>query len=60
MKHITLSKYRPHSLVAKYQKGVTMIEYALLASLIAVVAILVITGVGTKINAIWTNINTAI
>lgn len=38
-------------LAAKPQKGVSMIEYALLAALIAVVAIVAITQVGTKVNA---------
>ena len=60
MKHIALSKYRLHSLVAKYQKGVTMIEYALIAALIAVVAIATITALGGKINSIWSNISNAI
>ncbi len=60
MKHIALSKYRLHSLVAKYQKGVTMIEYALIAALIAVVAIATITALGGKINTIWSNISNAI
>lgn len=36
---------------SKPQEGVSMIEYALLAALIAVVAILAITQVGTKVNA---------
>ncbi len=60
MKHIALSKYRLHSLVAKYQKGVTMIEYALIAALIAIVAIVTITALGGKLNNIWVNINNAI
>lgn len=34
----------------KDEDGVTMIEYALLAALIAVVCILAITGVGTNIR----------
>lgn len=35
----------------KYQKGVTMIEYALIAALIAVVAVVALTDVGTALTA---------
>jgi pilus assembly protein Flp/PilA len=35
----------------KSQKGVTMIEYALIASLVAVAAILGLTAVGTQAQA---------
>ena len=35
------------------QKGVTMIEYVLIASLIAIVAIGLMTTVGTEIQAAW-------
>jgi len=59
MKYIALSKYRLHSLVAKYQKGVTMIEYALIASLIAVVSVALLTTLGTNVKAIWSNIISA-
>jgi pilus assembly protein Flp/PilA len=58
MKYITSSKYRSCSPIAKYQKGVTMIEYALIASLIAVVAVLAIGTLGNNINLIWSNIIT--
>jgi len=42
------------------QKGVTIIEYALIAALIAVVAITMLTNIGSAINTIFTNINTAL
>lgn len=60
MKYITPSKYRSRSLVAKYQKGVTMIEYALIASLIAVIAVFAIGTLGNHINLIWSNIVVAL
>ncbi len=44
----------------KSQKGVTMIEYALIAALVAVVAITAITLVGTNLTATFTTISTAI
>ncbi|NMW20583.1 MAG: Flp family type IVb pilin [Chlorobiaceae bacterium] len=44
----------------KSQKGVTMIEYALIAALVAVVAIAALTAVGTKLTAIFTQISTTI
>jgi pilus assembly protein Flp/PilA len=42
----------------KSQKGVTMIEYALIASLVAVAAITMLTGLGSQIGAVFTNITT--
>ena len=44
----------------KYQKGVTMIEYALIAALIAVVAVTVLTDVGQALIAKFTAIKTAL
>jgi pilus assembly protein Flp/PilA len=40
----------------KSQKGVTMIEYALIAALISVVAILLLTQAGDQVKAIFQNI----
>lgn len=40
----------------KSQKGVTMIEYALIAALVAVVAITALTLLGTNLTAIFTTI----
>ena len=40
------------------QKGVTMIEYVLIAALIAVVAIAALTTLGGDIKETWENIST--
>jgi pilus assembly protein Flp/PilA len=44
----------------KSQKGVSMMEYALIAALISVVAITTLTTLGTNINNIFNNIATKI
>jgi pilus assembly protein Flp/PilA len=44
----------------KSQKGVTMIEYALIAALVAVVVIGALTALGGNLTTIFTNISTAI
>ena len=36
------------------EEGVTAIEYGLIAALIAVVIIIAVTSVGTKLNAVFT------
>lgn len=41
------------------QKGAAMIEYALIAALIAVAAIAVLPGIGTSITAAFTAVQTA-
>lgn len=45
---------------AKSQKGVTMIEYALIAALVAVVVITALQLLGTNLTTIFTNIATAL
>jgi pilus assembly protein Flp/PilA len=42
------------------EAGVTMIEYGLLAALIAVVSIVAITTLGTTLSGLWGTITTAI
>ena len=42
------------------QKGVTIIEYALIAALIAVVAIAMLTNIGAAVLNIFTQINAAL
>ncbi len=42
------------------EDGVTMIEYGLLAALIAIVCIVAITSVGTKLNTIFEAVATAL
>ena len=41
-------------------EGQDLIEYALLAGLIALVSVLAITNAGTQVNAIWTGIQGAL
>ena len=45
---------------ARGEEGVTMIEYGLLAALIAVVCIGAITVVGTQLNALFTTVSDAV
>lgn len=45
---------------AREEEGVTMIEYGLLAALIAVVCIGVITTVGTDIKSVFTKVSTGL
>jgi pilus assembly protein Flp/PilA len=45
---------------AAAEEGVTMIEYGLLAALIAVVSITAITTLGTTLSTLWGKITTAI
>jgi pilus assembly protein Flp/PilA len=42
------------------KKGVTVIEYVLIAGLISVVAIVVIAGVGTSVKGIFSTVNNAL
>ena len=42
------------------QKGVTMIEYALIAALVAVVVIGALTALGGNLTTIFTNVSTAL
>jgi pilus assembly protein Flp/PilA len=42
------------------KKGVTMIEYALIAGLVSVVAIAMLTAMGTSVNNLYSNINSAL
>ena len=44
----------------KLQKGVTMIEYALIAALVAVVVIVALTTLGGNLSTIFTNIATTL
>lgn len=44
----------------KDERGVTAIEYGLLASLIAVAIITTVTGIGTNLNTKFTSISTAL
>jgi len=44
----------------KSQKGVTMIEYALIAALVSIVAITLLTSTGTQVKAIFQKIVNAL
>jgi pilus assembly protein Flp/PilA len=44
----------------KKQLGATMVEYALMLALIAIVSIVMITGVGQQTNATFSVINSAL
>lgn len=44
----------------RQEEGQDLIEYALLAALISVIAVLAIQAVGTKITTSYTNIRTSI
>jgi pilus assembly protein Flp/PilA len=42
----------------KDQRGASLVEYSLLLGLVAMAAILFISGVGTSVNTIWESTNT--
>lgn len=46
--------------IRKQQKGVTMIEYAMIAALIAIAALVAIQMVGNGINTTFTNVKNAV
>lgn len=56
----TCVKFYTRVLVGKRQKGVTMIEYALIASIIAVALIVTLQGARDQLIATWTAITTAL
>jgi len=46
--------------IARDERGVTALEYAMIAALIAVVIVTAVTAIGTKANTAFTTIGTAI
>jgi pilus assembly protein Flp/PilA len=46
--------------VVKRDEGVTAIEYALIAAMIAVVIIVAVKAVGTGVNNVFTNVGAAL
>jgi pilus assembly protein Flp/PilA len=54
MKH---AKWKLSRIIRK-QSGQSLVEYALILALIAVVAILVLQGLGNKVNNTLSNVNT--
>jgi len=45
--------------VMKKQKGATMVEYAIMVALIAIVSILVVTSLGQTVKTSFSTVNTA-
>lgn len=41
----------------KRQRGITLLEYAIIAALIAAISIVIIQAIGEKVNGVFTNIN---
>jgi pilus assembly protein Flp/PilA len=46
--------------LAKKQYGATMVEYALMLALIAIVSIVMITGLGKEVNNTFNKVNSAL
>ena len=46
--------------VLRSEKGQTLVEYALLLVLIAVVLIIMVKGTGQQVNCVWSKINSGI
>ena len=42
------------------KEGVTLIEYCLIAALIAIVSLIILTAVGTEVSAVFSKINSAL
>ena len=42
------------------KKGVTLIEYCLIAALIAIVSLIILSAVGTEVSAVFSKINSAL
>jgi pilus assembly protein Flp/PilA len=65
MKTLDISRFaarrlaRPGRLSAR-QRGVTMIEYALIAALIAVVLVVILTALGVELGVTFTTIKNAL
>ncbi len=46
--------------LSKKERGATMVEYAIMVALIAIVSIAMITGVGTSVNRTFSSVNSAL
>ena len=46
--------------IANEEEGQGMVEYALILALIAIAAIAILPGIGTKIKGIFTNVDSAL
>ena len=45
---------------ASDNSGATVIEYALIASIVSIVILTAVTGIGTTLNTTFTNVNSAL
>jgi len=53
-----IMKIQKSFVTRKIQKGATVIEYALIAALVSVAAIVAFSAVGTKVNTTMSNVST--
>jgi Flp pilus assembly pilin Flp len=60
MKKINVLNCRSVNSVSKYQKGVTMIEYALLAALISIAGIASMILIKPQLVSLWSTITSAL
>ncbi len=60
MNHLIRPLRRSRSLSRRAQKGVTMIEYALIAALIAVVLVIVLGTLGTELGTTFQKVKDAL
>lgn len=51
-------KIRKSLVTRKMQQGATVIEYAMIAALVSVAAIVAFSAVGTKVNTTMSNVST--
>lgn len=45
---------------SKKEEGATMVEYAIMIALIAIISIIMISGVGQEVNATFSTVNSAL
>lgn len=45
---------------SKKEEGATMVEYAIMIALIAIISIIMISGVGTSVNSTFSTVNSAL
>ena len=60
MKKINVLNCRSRNSVSKYQHGVTMLEYALIASLISIAGITSLLLIKPQVSTIWSTITNAL
>jgi pilus assembly protein Flp/PilA len=60
MNNLILAMYVKLNNLMKHEEGQDLIEYALVAALIAVVSIAMMSKVGTAVNSVFSNISAAL